>query len=268
MNNRWLINRTNPEFLQYLSKNASVSPLFAQVLVNRGLRTASAVSDFLRPGISLLSDPFEIPGISAATARIGEAVARGERIFIHGDYDADGVSATAILFLALRSLGADCLYFIPDRLSHGYGFQLHGVAKAKAEGASLIITVDCGITSFEAAAAACKEGIDVIITDHHEPVRAGDRGSEGQARAKKESGASLSRHGRLSPSGCLLPDAAAVLNPKVTNAGTAVEHLSGAGVALKLVHALYEGRSDELMPLFDLAAIGTVADVVPMTFDK
>ena len=242
MNNRWLINRTNPEFLQYLSKSASVSPLFAQVLVNRGLKTASAISDFLRPGLSLLGDPFDIPGISAAAARVRHAVAGGERIFIHGDYDADGVSATSILVLVLRSLGADCLWFIPDRFSHGYGFQPHGVARAKEAGSSLIITVDCGITSFEAAAAAREEGIDVIITDHHEPAR-----------------------GRHSEPDVLLPEAAAVVNPKVTDAGSAVEFLSGAGVALKLAQALYRDRPEDLQPLFDLAALGTVADVVPMT---
>jgi single-stranded-DNA-specific exonuclease len=243
MYNRWLINKTNPEFLQYLSKNASVSPLFAQVLVNRGLKTAAAISDFLRPGVSSLTDPFEIPGISAAALRIGEAVSRGERILVHGDYDADGASATAILCLALRSLGADCHYFIPDRFAHGYGFQLSGVEKAKAAAASLIITVDCGITAFDAVDAARREGIDVIVTDHHEPAR-GENPSAPDV---------------------LLPDAAAVINPKVTSVGTAVEHLSGAGVALKLVQALYRERPDDVLPFFDLAAIGTIADIVPMT---
>ena len=255
MYNRWLINRTNPEFLQYLSKNASVSPLFAQVLVNRGFRTASDISEFLRPSVSSLTDPFDIPGISSAALRIGTAISRGERILVHGDYDADGVSATAILCLALRSIGADCLYFIPDRFAHGYGFQLWGVEKAKAAAASLIITVDCGITSFGAVDAARREGIDVIITDHHEPAR----------EMKLEGESSKSPNSQLSASGALLPDAVAVVNPKVTNAGNAVEHLSGAGVALKLVQALYRERPEDLLPFFDLAAIGTVADVVPMT---
>jgi single-stranded-DNA-specific exonuclease len=263
MNNRWLINRTNPEFLQCLSKSASVSPLFAQVLVNRGLRTASAISDFLRPSLSLLSDPFDVPGISAAVARIRKAVAGGERILIHGDYDADGVSAAAILVLALRSLGADCLYFIPDRISHGYGFQPYGVGRAKQAGASLIVTVDCGITWFEAAAAARKEGIDVIVTDHHEPARTQEE--EGRREAAETPGPPPPRPSAVSMSGVSLPDAAAVVNPKVTNCGTTVEHLSGAGVALKLVQALYRDRPDDLLPFFDLAAIGTVADVVPMT---
>ncbi len=243
MNNRWLISKTNPEFLQYLSKNASVSPLFAQVLVNRGLRTASEISDFLSPGLSSLSDPFGVPGISAAALRVEKAISRRERILVHGDYDADGVSATAILYLALSSLGADCSYFIPDRFVHGYGFQNFGVGKAKDAGASLIITVDCGITSFGAVDAARREGIDVIVTDHHEPAR----------------------HADLSAAGMRLPDAVAVINPKATSPGTPVENLSGAGVALKLVQALYRERPGDVMPFFELAAIGTVADIVSMT---
>ncbi len=244
MNRRWLLNRTNHEFIQHIAKAASVSPVFARVLVNRGLKSASEIADFLNPGITKLSDPFGINGVSVAVRRIEAALNSNERILVHGDYDADGISATSIVYHALRRMAADCLYFIPDRFSHGYGFHPHGVRKAKEAGASLIITVDCGITSFEAVAAANKEGIDVIITDHHEP-----------AKVVRHSGTSEVQ----------LPDAYAVINPKISNQGTAVENLSGAGVALKLMQALCGCNYPGVLSLFDLAALGTIADVVPLT---
>jgi len=266
---RWLLNKTNPEFIQYLAKTASVSPVFAQVLVNRGLKSAAAISDFLNPGLTQLSDPLDIDGVYAAARRIREAADGNERIFIHGDYDADGVCATAIVYRALKARGADCLYFIPERFGHGYGFHPHGVQKAKEAGASLIITVDCGITSFEAVAAAKKEGIDVVITDHHEPARSAKR----RAQSAKGGHADTDRGAEAStlqpfdhPTGEVqLPDAYAVINPKITCQGTSFEHLSGAGVALKLMHAVYGEALSDLMLLLDLAAIGTVADVVPLT---
>ncbi len=268
MKSRWLLNKTNPEFINYISKTASISPVFAQVLVNRGLKTASAITDFLSPALTRLSNPLDIEGVPAAVRRIKEALKGNERIFVHGDYDADGVSATAIIYCTLKELGADCIYFIPERFSHGYGFHPHGVKKAKDAGASLIVTVDCGITSFEAVEAANKHGIDVIITDHHEPVR--NTGAEAQGAAYVAIGpdggdkAPLPAVGR-SMEEVQLPDAYAVINPKISGRGTAVENLSGAGVAMKLMQALCEGLSTDLAPLLDLAAIGTVADVVPLT---
>ncbi len=260
MNRRWLLNKTNPEFIQHISKTASVSPIFARVLVNRGLKSAAAIADFLAPAVAQLSDPFDINGVDAAVRRIKAAIKGNERIFVHGDYDADGISATAIVYHTLREQGADCLYFIPERFGHGYGFHPHGVREAKDAGASLIITVDCGITSFEAVAAAHREGIDVIITDHHEPAK----------KAKRESQGEEDKAAILQPAGpptrdSIVPDAFAVINPKISNQGTAVENLSGAGVALKLMHALCGGSLSDMLPLFDLASIGTIADVVPLT---
>lgn len=260
MNRRWLLNKTNPEFIQHISKTAFVSPVFAQVLVNRGLKSAADIADFLAPAAAQLSDPFEIDGVGAAVRRIKAAIKGNERIFVHGDYDADGVSATAIVYHTLKAQGADCLYFIPERLGHGYGFHPHGVREAKSAGASLIITVDCGITSFEAVAASNKEGIDVIITDHHEPAKKAGRGP----RSEEDQAEFLQPVGHLTRDS-IIPDAFAVINPKISNQGTAVENLSGAGVALKLMHALCGDLSSDMRPLFDLAAIGTIADVVPLT---
>ncbi len=244
MNKRWLLSKTNSEFIQHIAKTASVSPVFARVLVNRGLKSAAHIADFLDTGVERLSDPFGIDGISEAVKRINAALKGNERIFVHGDYDADGISATAIVYQALKRRGADCLYFIPERFRHGYGFHPHGVRMAKESGASLIITVDCGITSFEAVAAAKKEGIDVIITDHHEPAKAASYKGAGEVQ---------------------LPDAYAVINPKISHQGTAVENLSGAGVALKLMQALCGCDNSDMEPPFDLATLGTIADVVPLT---
>ncbi|MEK7267705.1 MAG: DHH family phosphoesterase, partial [Nitrospirota bacterium] len=171
MDRKWLVSRTNPDYIKYLSKAVSVSPAFAQVLVSRGIKTPQAINDFLNPHISGLSDPFEIDGVKTAVERIKHAADTNETVLVHGDYDADGLTATAIMVHALRTSGIDVHYFIPDRIAHGYGFNPVAVEEAKRLGATLIITVDCGITSFDAAACAKKEGIDVIITDHHEPAK-------------------------------------------------------------------------------------------------
>lgn len=239
MHRKWLVNRTNPEYIEYLSKSASVSPVLAQILINRGLKKPQDIHDFLNAVISNLSDPFELPGLKTAVERIEEALKRNERVLVHGDYDADGLSATAILFHILKSLGLDIHYFIPHRITHGYGFGLAGVRRAKELGVKLIITVDCGITSFEAVALSKREGIDVIITDHHEPP-------------------------------FLLPDAVAIVNPKLLTLNSQLSTLSGSGVAFKLAQGLsmsaIGGHDSRFIvhELLDLAAIGTMADIVPL----
>lgn len=240
---KWLVNRTNTEYIEYLSKVASISPIFAQVLINRGIKTPHEIYDFLNPRLSNLSDPFTLIGINAAVERIKEAVKRSERILVHGDYDADGLSATAIMVYALKGLGLDVQYFIPNRITHGYGFNLAGAKKAKELGVKLIITVDCGITSFEAIALSKKEGIDVIITDHHEPL--------------------INEKGEIR-----IPDASAVINPKIDSSQSLISNLSGAGVAFKFAQALditFKEACITSNSLLDLAAIGTIADVIPIT---
>lgn len=255
---KWVVNRTNPEYVSYISRLASVSPSFAQVLINRGLKTSEQLSSFLNPDLSRLSDPFEMPGTRAATDRIREAVKRGERVLIHGDYDADGITATAIMVEGLSGLGLDVRYFIPHRINHGYGFGAAGIEKAKEVEAKLIITVDCGITSFEAVSAANSLGIDVIITDHHEPLRV--QSSEFGVQSKEDAEFSL-------------PEALAIINPKLLNSSTPQLHnsltdLSGAGVAFKLIQALLDNNIDNVRQLLDLAALGTGADVVPVVGDN
>ncbi|MDI6889320.1 MAG: single-stranded-DNA-specific exonuclease RecJ [Thermodesulfovibrionales bacterium] len=254
MHRRWLVNRTNSEYIIYLSKIASISPVLAQILINRGIKTPYEIYDFLNPRISNLSDPFELVGLKTAVERIKEALRRGEKILVHGDYDADGLSATAIVVYALKGLGLDVHYFIPNRITHGYGFNLAGVKKAKELGVKLIITVDSGITSFEAVALSKKEGIDVIITDHHEPLIS--RESWVRSPGSEVLGQEF-----------LLPDAVAIINPKLLTPDSRLSTLSGAGVAFKFTQALSTSHDSRftIHEFLDLAAIGTIADVVPIT---
>lgn len=242
---RWIVNRTNSEYIDYISKTASVSPVFAQVLINRGMKTPDSIYSFLNPDISRLCDPYELPNLSLAVNRIREALKLGQKVLIHGDYDVDGITATALIYQGLKRLGIDAEYFIPNRMVHGYGFNSVGVKRAKEIGAKLIITVDCGITSFDAVSEANSYKIDVIITDHHEPLRKND----GQD--------------------FFLPSAIAVINPKLIEPGDhQLSYLSGVGVAFKLIMALFENNIDDIYDLFDLAALGTAADVVPLIGDN
>ncbi|MFA4829009.1 MAG: DHH family phosphoesterase [Thermodesulfovibrionales bacterium] len=259
MEKRWLVSRTNPEYIRYISKAASISPALSQILINRGLKTPQEINDFLKPGISGLSDPFELPGIKTAVERIRHALDINERILVHGDYDADGLTATAIMVHALRMHGLDVHYFIPNRIAHGYGFNPAAVKIAKELGATLIITVDCGITSFEAAAYAKAEGIDVIITDHHEPVKHRIQDARYKIQDEKDRASCIVHHASFE-----LPDAVAVINPKLETCNLHLASLSGAGVAFKIAQAL-EQPSNPSFLLLDLAAIGTMADVVPLT---
>jgi len=262
MHRRWLVNRTNLEYITYLSKTASISPVLAQILINRGIKTSKEISSFINPHISQLSDPFEIQGMRKAVDRIMAASKRGEKVLVHGDYDVDGLSATAIILKALKMLGIDSQYFIPNRMEHGYGFNLSSVTKAKQICATLIITVDCGITSFETAALCKKEGIDVLITDHHEPVRSQNPPSPPFSKGGLGGFPSLNSDNDL-----FLPDAIAVINPKISNPQSPISHLSGAGIAFKLAQALsmiHDSRFT-IHDFMDLAALGTMADVVPMT---
>jgi single-stranded-DNA-specific exonuclease len=234
MHRRWLLQKTNNEYVSYLSNASSISPALAQILINRGVKTPEEVSDFMFKTHSI-SDPMEIEGILTAVETLEEAAKNGTRVFIQGDYDTDGLTATAILTDALCRLGVKTDYFIPNRFRNGYGFNPPAVEMAGSMGAGIIVTVDCGISSFEATAMAKEKGIGVIITDHHEPVP-----------------------GRL-------PDALAIINPKLSNPGLA--NLAGAGVAFKLVQALGQRHPDKISfnEYLDLAALGTLADSVSLT---
>jgi single-stranded-DNA-specific exonuclease len=219
-----------------LSRELGVSAVTARLLCIRGLGVLDDARRFLSPRLDDLHDPFRLAGMEAAVHRILAAIEAKERIAIHGDYDVDGVTSTVILRRALELLGADVVHFIPERLRDGYGLQTATIDRLHHDGARLVISVDCGIRASEAARRARELGMDLIITDHHEPD------SE-------------------------LPSALAVINPKRHDCSYPDKNLAGVGVALKLVQALC-ARTGHVnwMPAFvKVAAIGTLADVVPLT---
>jgi single-stranded-DNA-specific exonuclease len=232
MNRHWLVNRNSPEFLKHVSNKLAISPAFAQVLLNRGIKDPDSIKDFLSPSLTNLQHPFLLPDMKKAVERINSAVKENETVLVHGDYDADGITSTSLLVSTLRRLGLNVFYHIPNRITEGYGISAKGIEAASACGATLIITADCGISSKEEVATARSLGIDTIVTDHHEPP--------GE-----------------------LPGALAVINPHRSDSGYPFKYLAGVGVSFKLAQALLK---DTAMPedLLDLAAIGTVADSVPL----
>lgn len=239
MHRQWVINKTNSDFLKYLSGAASISPAFAQILVNRGIKDAESIKDFLHPSLENLHDPFLLPDMEKAVERLKSAVEQKETVLVHGDYDADGITSTALLVSVLGSLGLRACYHIPNRITEGYGLSRKGVQKAKDCGAALIITADCGIGSDEEVLAARSMGMDVIITDHHQPPEK-------------------------------LPEAAAVIDPHRKDSEYPFKYLAGVGVVFKLVQALLkelriESFGSRVEDLLDLAALGTIADSVPLT---
>lgn len=241
---QWITIEVDEARARTLAGELSLPLPVAKVLVSRGIDCPAAAERFLNPRLSDLCDPFEMPGMREAVERIWRAIDAGERITVYGDYDCDGVTSTAMLMLVLGRLGAEVSSFLPRRLEDGYGFSIGALGKVIEETSpSLIVTADCGTRSNEAVADAAALGVDVIITDHH----------EGQK--------------------LTLPDAVALINPKL-GGPTDVEPLAGVGVAFKLCHglvkqALADGRevagTVDLREYLDLVAIGTVADVVPLT---
>ncbi len=240
---KWVTVETDEDKAAALAAELSIPGAVAQVLVSRGLSDSDVASRFLNPRLSDLSDPFEIAGMAAAVDRIWKAIDDGERITVFGDYDADGVSSTALMVLALRELGVEPDFYVPSRREDGYGLTVDALSKViDATKPDLVITVDCGTTAVDAVAMARDRGVDVVVTDHHE-------------------------NGHVP-----LPDAVAVVNPKL-GGDDDVAVLSGVGVAFKLCHGLVKRGSEsdrpgvqglDLRNFLDLVALGTVADVVPL----
>ncbi|MGH9348564.1 MAG: single-stranded-DNA-specific exonuclease RecJ [Vicinamibacterales bacterium] len=218
-----------------LARELQVSPVTARLLCIRGLDEPGLARRFLSPSLADLHDPLALAGMAVAVERIMGAIARRERIAIHGDYDVDGVTSTVILRRALELLGADVVHFIPERLRDGYGLQPAALDRLHAGGVRLVVSVDCGIRGVEAARHARSLGLDLIITDHHEPDTE-------------------------------LPHCVAVINPKRRDCTYPDKNLAGVGVALKLVQALCakSGRAAWLPAFVKVAALGTLADVVPL----
>jgi single-stranded-DNA-specific exonuclease len=243
MAKRWHVHPHDPDRIEGLSRAARIPAVVAQLLICRKICDPAQALDFLDPKLASLSDPEQLPGCSQAAARIQAAIAAGKRIVIYGDYDVDGMTGTAILWLCLKLLGAEVSYYVPHRLEEGYGLNVEAVRTLASNRAALIVTVDCGIASLEPVAVARELGVDVVVTDHHEP-------------------------------GPELPAAAAVVHPRLPGGVACCANLSGAGVAFKLAWALCQQAQgakkvsprmrDFLVQAMGLAAMGTVADMVPL----
>ncbi len=208
----------------------------ARALVLRGVDSFEAARRFFRPSLSALHDPFGMQDMEKAAHRVAEAIARHERVVVYGDYDVDGTTATALMTHFLRQHGVDAQFFVPNRFEHGYGLCKTGLDWAKAQGAGLVVALDCGITAHDEALYARQIGLDLVICDHH---KVGDT----------------------------IPDAFAVLDPKRPDCAYPFKELSGCGIGFKLVQAVLQamGRApEEALPYLDLVAVSTAADIVPL----
>jgi len=231
---RWNILPPAPE--ERLAATSGFSPLIAQLLYNRGITEPAQLEAFISGDKRLAGDPSQLPDIEPAIARIYRALLSGETIAVYGDFDADGITGTAILVQGLESLGAKAVPYIPHRLTEGYGLNITALENLHKQGVSLVITVDCGITALAEVKRANRLGLDTIITDHHSTLPE-------------------------------MPPAVATINPKRADSSYAFSELTGAGVALKLLQALFQnlGKEERLGELMDLAAIGTIADMAPLS---
>jgi single-stranded-DNA-specific exonuclease len=240
---RWRALSHQPDLIKELSRRHALPELVAQILCNRGLSQTQDIVSFLDPALSRLLPPSGLQDLSVAASRLARAVTQGETVAVYGDYDVDGLTATAVLRHFLENLGARVISYIPNRLTQGYG--LHAPALAElAQKADLLVTVDCGISNAAEVAQARALGLDIIVTDHHEPPRE-------------------------------LPPALAVINPKRLDCGYPFKELAGVGVALNLVLGLRACLREQgwfayrpepnIKDYLDLVALGTAADVVPLT---
>ena len=288
---KWIIPPLNIELQAEISNSLRISPVLSQLLINRGIADIESARTFIQSNLSLLSDPMLLPDIEKSSKRIIDALSKGEKVTVYGDYDVDGISATALMVQCLETLSglywdqkSIIDYYIPDRLEEGYGLSTGAIETIGKTGTKVIITVDCGVNAFEEAEFAREKGIDLIITDHHEPCD------------------ELSEAGRAGgPGGC--DGAFGLINPKLATSNYPFRELSGVGVAFMLAWALGQSASTStdqlsarvnrtgnkkvvrddpvgssqirprrvanefkefLMSAMGLAALGTIADVVPL----
>ena len=235
---RWVLPGTDIEnTAQRLIREQQMPPHFARMLAIRGITTIREANSFINPSFDDLRDPFLMKDMAKAVDRLKDAMHSGEHIVVFGDYDVDGVCGTALFHRVMTGLGVKVSYHVPDRFKEGYGVSREAVDRAADLGAKLVISVDSGITAFSEAEYVKSKGIDFIITDHHEP----------QAN--------------------MLPDAMAVLDPKLADSSYPFRDLAGVGVMFKLLQALFIDTEMDPVDLYDeldLVALGTAADVVPL----
>lgn len=234
---RWVLAHSDEDRTHALSRALDLSRPIARALVARGYAEAEQAYRFLNPSLKDVEDPLRLSGMAEAVARILRALQNRERLVVFGDYDADGVTATALLVRVLRRLGGNVEAFLPHRADDGYGLSVDATLRCiEQHSPKLVVTVDCGTSAVEAVRLAAQKGVDVVVTDHH------------------------------LPGSCVAP-ASAIVNPKL-GGGEAVRDLAGVGVAFKLCYALAREtqgmRPGELQQHLDLVAVGTIADVVPL----
>jgi len=224
-----------PGSVEQLAKEINVTETIARILVNRGIKTYDSAKQFFRPQWSDLHDPFLMDGMKLAVDRVVAALESKERILVFGDYDVDGTNSAAMLYQYFRQLGLETMFHIPDRVKEGYGISAVGIDRGKKFGASLLISVDCGITAVDQVEYARSLGIDVIICDHHEPAE-------------------------------VLPKAFAVLDPLKANCTYPFKFLCGCGVGFKLIQGIakHRGEEDSVHHFVDYATLATTADIVPL----
>jgi single-stranded-DNA-specific exonuclease len=227
----WKTTSGSEEKVRILSEKLSISPITASLLASRGIESAEVADMFLNGNLESLHDPYLLLGMEKAVPRIQQAIDQGEHILIYGDYDADGVSSTSLMIYFMRYVGASYDIYIPHRSNEGYGLHNHALDWAHQQGVSLVITVDTGISAVEQIAYANSLGIDVIVTDHHEPPE-------------------------------VLPEAYALINPKQPGCPYPFKGLAGVGVAYKLAQAVLKQSPIEWT---EIVAIGTIADLMPLT---
>ncbi|MGB7159436.1 MAG: DHHA1 domain-containing protein [Tepidisphaeraceae bacterium] len=262
-----------------LAERLKTSTLIAQVLLNRGLSEAQECLDFLRPSLKCLHDPAAIPNLTRAAERIAQAIREKQKIVVYGDYDVDGITASSILWHAITLLGGVVDTYIPHRVDEGYGLNAAALKELCAGGAQLIVSVDCGVTAVEPAKIARECGVDLIITDHHEWHEAKEK-SGGVVELLSGGVDALPTqppHHPTTPPPPLLPDCHTIVHPRLPSDGPAYPnpHLCGAGVAFKLAWSIGQAMNGNAAKVSDafraflveataLAALGTIADVVPL----
>ena len=235
---RWVVKpQGNPEAVAAMAAATGISPVLANLLVQRGIDTLEKAKKFFNPQLSDLHDPFLMKDMDKAVERVERAVRNREKIMVYGDYDVDGTTAVALVYKFLRQIGhKDLLFYIPDRYTEGYGISTKGIDHAARKGATLIIALDCGIKAIEKVDYAKRKGVDFIICDHHLPAEE-------------------------------IPRAIAVLDPKRADCSYPFDELSGCGVGFKLVQAYCQKNGipfQQIEPLLDLLAVSIASDIVPL----
>lgn len=230
---RWLAPASDEAIAASLAANVGISPVIGRILVNRGITDAEEARRFLFAGREALLDPHGLKGLIEGVACLRRAIAAGDKIWVYGDYDVDGLTGTAVLTDVLQALGAKVEYYIPSRLDEGYGLNAAALEEASRQGVGTIVTVDCGITAVAEAARARELGLRLVITDHHQP-------------------------------GPEIPGADAVINPKQPGCSYPFKELAGVGVAFKLALGLAGLDSEIAWRNLDLVTVGTIADMVPL----